>query len=121
MTRWSITPADVQSVLKDVQDSAEELGKKLTPEKFEAVLEGLTWGGPLTADVPKALGSLLTDQSRNLTNIGNRINAGTVGVANATIAYNNGQEEMAGTYQAELLKAAETGDFTYFVKHGHKG
>lgn len=121
MTRWRIQPADVQSVLNDVQAQAGELGQQLTEAKFQGLLDGLTWGGPLTADVPAALNALLGDQTRNLTNIGNRINAGTVGVANATIAYNNGQEEMAGTYQTELVKAAETGDFTYFVQHGHQG
>ncbi|MGY4645324.1 DUF6507 family protein [Cellulomonas sp. URHB0016] len=121
MTRWSIQPADVQSVLTDVQETATELGEQLTEPKFQAVLDGLTWGGPLTADVGAAVNAVLSDQSRNLTNIGNRINAGTVGVANAVIAYNNGQEEMAGSYQTQLVRAAETGDFTYFVEHGYKG
>jgi len=121
MTRWSIQPADVQSVLTDVQGTAEELGKELTEAKFQHVLDGLTWGGALTGDVATAVNAVLGDQSRNLQNIGNRISAGTLGVANAVIAYNNGQEEMAGSYQEQLVKAAETGDFTYFVEHGYKG
>ena len=121
MTRWSIQPADVQSVLTDVQGTAKELGDELTEPKFQAVLDKLQWGGPLTAEVAAAVNAMLSDQSRNLTNIGNRISAGTLGVANAVIAYRNGQEEMAGSYQTQLLKAAETGDFTYFVEHGYKG
>ena len=121
MSSWSIQPADVQSVLNDVQSTAEELGVQLSEPKFQAVLDGLTWGRPLTEDVPAAVNALLGDQMANLRNISNRIQAGTVGVANAVIAYNNGQEEMAGSYQAQLLRSAETGDFTYFVKHGHQG
>ena len=66
------------------------------------------------------MGNLLRDQSTNVENIGNRINAGLVGVSNAVMAYNNGQEEMAGTYQRELLKSAESGDFSYFVEHGYQ-
>lgn len=121
MSSWSIRPADVQSVLNDVQTTATELGDELTEPKFQAVIDGLTWGGPLTGEVANAVNAMLGDQMRHLTNISNRVQAGTVGVANAVIAYNNGQEEMAGSYQAELLKSAESGDFTYFVQHGYKG
>ncbi|MGW6130194.1 DUF6507 family protein [Cellulomonas sp. NPDC055163] len=120
MTRWKITPADVQGILTGVNADAEQLGKALTEDKFQGVLDGLLWGGPLTQDVPAAVNAVLGDQSANLRNIGNRINAGVVGVSNAVIAYNNGQEDMAGSYQAELLKSAESGDFSYFVKHGYK-
>jgi hypothetical protein len=59
----------------------------------------------------------MNDQSINLTNINNRINAGLVGVSNAVIAYNNGQQDMAAAYQSELVKSAQSGDFTYFVQH----
>ncbi|MBO3089849.1 DUF6507 family protein [Cellulomonas dongxiuzhuiae] len=121
MSSWSIQPADVQSVLNDVQTTAAELGEQLTEAKFQAVLDGLTWAAPLTGDVPAAVNAMLGDQMRHLTNISNRIQAGTVGVANAVIAYNNGQEDMAGSYQTQLLRSAESGDFTYFVQHGHKG
>ncbi len=36
MTGWKIQPADVQSVLSDVQVTAEELGTALTEDKFQA-------------------------------------------------------------------------------------
>ena len=52
-----------------------------------------------------------------MTNINSRINAGLVGVSNAAIAYNNGQQDMAAAYQSELVKSAQSGDFTYFVQH----
>ncbi len=121
MSGWKIQPAEVQSVLTDVQATADELGTALSEDKFQGVLDGLSWGGALTGEVAMAVNAVLGDQSTNLSNIGNRVTAGTLGVANAVIAYNNGQEEMCGTYQAELLKSAESGDFQYFVDHGYQG
>lgn len=120
MTHWKIRPADVQGILTGVNADAEQLGDALTADKFQGILDGLRWGGALTQDVPAAVNAVLGDQSTNLRNIGNRINAGVVGVSNAVIAYNNGQEDMAGTCQTELLKSAESGDFSYFVEHGYK-
>jgi hypothetical protein len=121
MTQWKIHPAGVQGILSTVDAAGAELGTALTEDAFQGVLDGLTWGGALTADVPAAVNAVLGDQSANLQNIGNRINAAVVGVANAVIAYNNGQEEMAGTYQTQLVRSAESGDFSYFVEHGHQG
>ena len=121
MTHWRLTPDRIKAILTDVNTRSEELGEALTESRFQGILDGLTWGAPFTDEVPAAVNALLGDQATNLTNIGNRINAGTVGVANAVIAYNNGQEEMCGTYQAELLKSAESGDFSFFVQHGHQG
>lgn len=120
MTQWRIQPSGVQGILTDVDARAAELGEALTDRAFQGVLDGLTWGGGLTADVPAAVNAVLGDQSTNLQNIGNRINAAVVGVSNAVIAYNNGQQDMAGTYQTELVRSAETGDFSYFVEHGHR-
>lgn len=121
MSKWKIQPSGVKGVLDSVREDNETLSKALTEAKFQEVFDGLKWAPSVTSDVPTAVSNVLSDQSRNLENIGNRINAGLVGVANAVIAYNNGQETMAGTYQDELLESAETGDFKYFVDHGHKG
>lgn len=121
MSVWKIKPAEAHAVLREVTAAGEELATELTETKFQSVLDGLTWGGPITAAVGGAVGAVLADQTQNLNTIANRINAGTVGVANAVIAYNNGQEEMAGSYQTELLRSAQTGDFTYFAAHGHQG
>ena len=43
-----------------------------------------------------------------MTNINSRINAGLVGVSNAAIAYNNGQQDMAAAYAGAVLLAATT-------------
>jgi len=121
MTGWRIEPAGVQGVLTGVEGSAEDLSKALTDAKLTAALESLTWGGGITQAVPGAVKALFEDQAANLKNIGNRINAGIVGVANATIAYREGQEEMAATFQAHAVKSAGSGDFSYFADHGKLG
>ncbi len=121
MSGWRLQPDQVQAVLVDVTERAEQLGAHLSESTFQSVLDGLTWGGALTSDVAASLNALLADQATHLTNIGNRIGAGTLGVANATLAYRDGQTEMAGTYQTELLRSATTGDFTFFAEHGQRG
>ena len=120
MSKWNIDPGPVQQILTTVSTDTTDLGKALKEEKFTDIFEGLTWGGGVTVDVPTAVQALLEDQSIRLSNISNRINAATVGVANATIAYNNGQEDMAATFQSEAIEAASTGDFTYFVENGYQ-
>jgi len=119
MSQWRINPSGVQGILTTVGTDSTELQNELTEAKFTEVFEGLTWGGVLTQDVPVAVQSLLNDQNNNLSNVVNRITAARLGVTNATIAYNNGQEEAAGTFQSEALAAAESGDFTYFVENGY--
>lgn len=119
MSQWRINPSGVQGILTTVGTDSTELKNELTEAKFTEVFEGLTWGGVLTQDVPVAVQSLLNDQNNNLSNVVNRITAAQLGVTNATIAYNNGQEEAAGTFQSEAVAAAESGDFTYFVENGY--
>lgn len=121
MSAWDIKPGEVQTILTTVQTKSEKLGKALTEEKFTAIGEGIAWGGGLTADVSAAVGQVMTEQGENLTVIQNHISAGMAGVSNATIAYNNGQYDMAATFQAEAVKASESGDFQYFVDHGYQG
>lgn len=121
MSKWRIHPSGVQGVLTSVDEDNKTLTKALTEAKFTAVFDGLKWAPGVTSEVPTAVGNLLEDQQTNLEDVMNRVTAGTLGVGNAVIAYNNGQQEMSGTYQRELLKSAESGDFSYFVDHGHKG
>lgn len=121
MSKWRIQPSGVQGVLDSVDEHNTTLTEALTEAKFMEVFEGLTWASGVTNEVPTAVGALLEDQQTNLEDVMNRVTAGTLGVGNAVIAYNNGQQEMSGMYQAELLKSAESGDFTYFVDHGYQG
>ncbi len=120
MTTWKIDPSGAAELLTKVHTASDELAAGLTQDKFQSALDGLTWGGVLTQGVAHAVNSVLKEQQSNVQNIENRITAGTVGVGNAVIAYNNGQTEMSSTYQDELLKSAESGDFSYFVDNGHQ-
>ena len=120
MTSWNIEPADVQTVLTTVQTKNAYLATALTEEKFTAIGDGIVWGGGLTAEVSAAVGQVMTEQGENLKVIQNHISAGLAGVSNATIAYNQGQLDMAATFQSEALKSAESGNFQYFVDHGYQ-
>ena len=121
MSSWKIKPTEVKAVLSTVQSKSDTLGKALTEEKFTAIGTGLTWGSVLTEEVSKAVNQVMTEQGENLTVIQNHISAGLAGVSNATIAYNNGQVDMAATFQSESVKAADSGNFQYFVDHGYQG
>lgn len=121
MSKWKIKPSGVQGVLSSVDEHNTTLAKALAEEKFTEIFEGFSWASGVTQAVPTAVSGLLEDQQTNLEDVTNRVTAGTLGVGNAVVAYNNGQQEMSGTYQTELLKSAESGDFTYFVDHGYKG
>lgn len=121
MSQWQIDPAGVQAVLQSVETAQIALSDALSESAFQGVFDGLTWGGGVTSVVPEALSALMSDQQANLTTITQRINAGVVGVANATVAYNHGQEDMVASFQAELLETAVDGDFSYFDEHGFQG
>lgn len=121
MSEWQIDPAGVQGVLNKVSPLNEDLSAALAEDKFEAVFAGLTWGGGVTSAVPEAVQLLMEDQQGQLQAIGNRIAAGMLGIANATIAYNNGNEEMQSNFNREMIEAAGDGDFSYFQQHGAQG
>lgn len=53
--------------------------------------------------------------------VASHVNAGAVGAGNATISYNQAQQEMAGNFEKKMFKSAMSGDFSYFEKHGHRG
>lgn len=112
MSAWKIETPEVQAVLTTVQTKSDTLGKALTEEKFTAIGNGIIWGSVLTEEVSKAVNQVMTEQGENLRVIQNHIGAGSAGVANATIAYNNGQLDMAATFQSEAVKAADTGNFS---------
>ncbi len=130
MTGWKLDPAGIQAVLTSVNEEAQALSTDLagTPDAptdhSETILNGLMWGIrgkgeiSLTFPVLEAVSAALGEQSRSVTGIMNRINAGMLGVVNATLAYNRGHQDMAATFQNEAALAATTGDFSYFQNHG---
>lgn len=121
MTQWQINPGAVEPVLVNAGEQSGELFSVLTEDMFTGILTGLDSGGAATAAVPAAVSSLLADQQQNLQSVVNRVNAGILGVMNATIAYNQGQYDMATTFNSQMHSAASSGDFSYFEQHGYQG
>jgi hypothetical protein len=114
MGGWQVEPDDVRQILAEVGEHREDLDGAITEDRVEWLFHMLRWGGPLTDVVPAALSRLLADQEDRLAVVGNRVAAGSVGVALAVDAYELGQEEMAGELQSEMVATAGSGDFSYF-------
>ncbi len=121
MTAWRINPTGVKGVLDKVPDDFEALNTALSEESMESCFNGLEWGGGITAAVPQALMDIIKDHEAEVSLIMNSIAAGMMGVGNATRAYQMGQQDMSANFQREAISSAESGDFTYFEKHGHQG
>lgn len=119
MSMWKISPDGVSGILTAVEPDYTSLQSALSEESLTAAYGGLEWGGGTTACVATSLTHLFDDQKANVSTIMNSIGAGCLGVRNATIAYNRGQEDMCGNFQREALNAAADGDFTYFDQHGY--
>ena len=122
MSQWKLEAASVVTVLTDTQAAQEDLTAAITEKLLGEIFDGLMWGGGITQAVPTALSEVLSEQQVvNLQNIGNHIAAGIVGVGNAAQQLQQGNEDMAGTFQSQMLTAADTGDFSYFEQHGQGG
>lgn len=114
MTQWRLVPSEVETIVGEVADLRPDLDAAFSEHRVERVFEYLTWGGGLTSEVPNAVGLLLADQQDRLANIGNRVDAGRVGVALAAAAYEAGAEDLYEAVQSEMVATAGDGDFTYF-------
>jgi len=121
MSTWKIQKDKVATVLRDVGGDVDRLGAAVTEDSLQVVMGGVAWGGELTQPVSTAVGDILIEQQKNLQGIVSRGTAAIVGVSNAVIAYDNGQEEMAATFQTELFSSAESGDLSYFALNGYQG
>ena len=117
---WKIDPAGVNGILKQVGAEQQGLVAALGEGEFEAIFTGIGEAGGLIAEVPKALQALMENQKSNLQAVTNRVAAGTNGVANAVVSYNQGQEAMAGEFQRQMVASASSGDFSYFEANGCK-
>ncbi len=123
MTGWRLSPAGIQGVLDTVNAEAEGLVEFLSRTGIaagcrEAVTAGLGSEAAVLAPVLQAVQASLDAQAGSARSISNRIDAGVLGVLNATMAYNQGNEEMAGQFQAAAATAADTGVFVYFTAFG---
>lgn len=120
MSSWQIEPGEVQNVLEGLEPHVTSLSTVLSDEDLESLPENLASGQPVTVKVTVAVQALLTDQQDELQTISNHVTAGMNGVVNATRAYIMGQEEQAARFQRAMAEAAESGDMSYFDKHGYQ-
>ncbi|SPF68128.1 Hypothetical protein PROPJV5_1071 [Propionibacterium ruminifibrarum] len=129
MSSWKIDGAQVKVVLDNVTTYADQFQEGLSEDEFTDLENCLTGGATegsagvnsVMGSVPTAVDNLIASLGDDLTSIGNYIQAGAWGVASATVAYNQGNEEMAATFQSEMITAAQTGDFTFFKENNVLG
>lgn len=127
MNGWSIEPQGVQQVLKKVQDDAENLSTAFSgiancQESLDggsgataastAISQCRVAATPLLAPVAAAVVGLLESEQSRIAGIASRIEACGVGAGKATMAYMQGDEEMAASTQRIALTAASSGDLT---------
>ncbi|MDO5065931.1 MAG: DUF6507 family protein [Propionibacteriaceae bacterium] len=113
MTSWSIDPAGLEGLLSSVEIEHTGLNGALE-EDFEGIFTGLEAGGDMRGDVATALSGLFEDNKQVLQTICSSVAAGANGVAFAARSCAEGNETMAATVQSEMVRAADTGDFSYF-------
>lgn len=107
---WQIEPAGVQAALTDTETAATNLSTA-----FDGLADAhaaLTTAVGDDQAVAGAVAALIESHTTLLTRVGNHITAGLAGAANATLAYYQGDAEMAATAQANAIRASSTGDST---------
>ena len=122
MSQWKIDGARVQAITNFIAGEAESFSNGLSEDKFEELSNSLTGGATegsatvntVTGAVPGAVTELVNSLNHDLETISDPVQAGVLGVASATVEYNQGNEEMAATFQSQMVTAAQTGDFTFF-------
>jgi hypothetical protein len=120
VSEWKIDPGTVGAVLTSAYDqagSAEGLAGAVTEAQVTAVMDGVSWGSIYTRVVPGAVGALLTGVAEDVGKIANRVVAGVMGVTAATLAYQEGQQDMSE--QERAMMAGAEGDFSWFQAHGY--
>ncbi|MBT1680188.1 DUF6507 family protein [Curtobacterium aurantiacum] len=109
---WQIEPAGVQTTLTDTETAATNLSTA-----FGGLADAhaaLTTAVGDDQAVAGAVAALIESHTALLTRVGNHITAGLAGAATATLAYYQGDEEMAATAQTNAIRASSTGDFSAF-------
>ena len=114
MTRWELDAERVRGVLHQVEGKRTELEDALAETRVSALVLDVSGGGWPVAAVPRAIDGLLADQVERLTRIRQHVDAGVIGTGLAVAAYETGQEEMATSFQAAAVAAAQSGDLTAF-------
>lgn len=121
MSGWKLDPAVIKTVITVVEANRDELSVAVREKDMTAIEEGIGWGGPLLDPLRTAVVALVEQQGGDLMTIRNHVAAGLLGLTSTTLAYQAGNEQMAAEVQGEMLKTADSGDFTYFIKNGMTG
>ena len=121
MSQWKIVPSAVRAVLLEVSGQQEGLAATFSEKDLEAIEAALSWCPEVAGYIPAALNRVMGTQKKNLHTVASHVNAGIVGVGNATISYEQAQQEMADNLEREMFNSAASGDFSYFDQHGYKG
>ena len=72
------------------------------------------WGSPFDGVLTAALDEAIATQAGKVGQVLAALQAAVIGVSQATLAYENGNEEMAATVQEQAAQAAQTGNFAFF-------
>jgi hypothetical protein len=116
MSSYSIDPAGVSAVVKDVQDAAGALVEAFS--SLESAETDVTNGTSDCAEVAAAVSALLQREAPRMTTVGNRISACLLGVATATADYVAADDTMSDDVRAAQTHAVESagsGDFSWFT------
>lgn len=119
VSSWRISVDGVRGVLVGVGPCQEALAGAVTEDRVVTVTEGFGWGSWVLGSVREAVAGVLSRHVENVEEIRRGVDAGVLGVSNATLAYVEGQEDMAAVFQQEMLEAAVDGDMSVFMEHGY--
>ncbi|MCW2524233.1 MAG: hypothetical protein JWO63_2568 [Frankiales bacterium] len=100
MAKWDIEPSGVRAVLVRVQGHAEELNAAL--QSFGADIESAAQGSQ-SQPITSALGDFLAASEGKLARMTGLISAAEDGAVKATLAYLNGDEQMAANAQSAAV------------------
>lgn len=117
MSGWQLDPERVRGVLRAVEQRREGLEGALRETRASALVLDVSGGGWPVAAVPAAVDGLLADQIARLTRIREHIDAGVIGTSLAVAAYEVGQEDMATTFEQDMLAGASSGDLAPFLPY----
>ena len=121
MSQWKMVRKAVKAMLLEVAEQQKGLAATFAEEELGAVETAMSWCPQVAGHIPVALKRVMETQKKNLHTVASHVNAGIVGVGNATISYEQAQQEMAGNFEREMFKSAASGDFSYFEQYGYKG
>jgi hypothetical protein len=112
MSRWQIDPAGVKATLTEVQGATTELGASFDslPDIFDDLIAGC---GPDLMSVVNEVAIQVGYDVGIAKTVGDRISGAVQGAGDATVAFLDGDEEMARTIARSAAKSQEGGSSTY--------